>query len=375
MIKSARPYFDDEQIQFIQPKIEQVLRSGRLILGKETEAFEQQYAQWIGTKHAIAVSSGSAALEIVFRYLYTQLEYGKRTVVMPTQTFIASALAPMRAGFEVRVVPYLDADDFREQEDYFRPLDSIGVMMAIHLAGFVHEQIQELREICQDNETYLVEDASHAHGARSNLGFMAGDLGFAGCFSLYPTKVLTSGGGGMITTMDSNLDDFARIARHHGGAPPNDYVALTEGSNWTMSEVQAVLGQAQMLKIEETLAHRRAMAAAYAKNLDEDDRIRLPYDGGSPSYYKYPVILNGITRDQIRPYMANSGVEIGALYEPPLHRQPILQNLIFVSESPMFERQDEFLSRQVCLPMHALLSESDVYAVCRTLKRAMDLAE
>jgi perosamine synthetase len=368
-ISGARPTFPEEDHEEILARIREVLRSGRLILGPNTRALEEQWAARIGTAHAIAVSSGTAALEIAMRYLRVE---GKE-VIVPTNTFVATVHAALNAGARVRFAD-MDARDYCLDVDQTLRLlgPDTAAVVPVHIAGFVPQGWKRLAQACQARGIPIVEDCAHAHGATLD-GTAAGALGDIGCFSLYPTKIITCGAGGIVTTNDAKLADFARSLRHHGQGPSLESIT-NEGNDWLMDEVRAVIALAQVKRLDEFLQRRRAIAAEYDGLLAGDSRLTLPTiaEGCVPAYYKYPALLaEGFDRDRVRAEMLERGIEVGALYSPPTHLMPVFRTLLGTGPG-LLPRAEALLPRQICLPMHAAMSIEDARRSARELVAVLD---
>lgn len=355
-ITGARPLFPEEDIPGVLEQIGEVLRGGRLILGPRTRTLEEEWARWNGTKHAVALSSCSAALEIAMRWLRVE----GRQVVAPTNTFVATIHAAINAGADVRFVD-MDPRDFNLDVDAaIAALDErTAAVIVVHIAGFVAHGFERLKEACARRRIPLVEDCAHAHGSRLG-GTLAGALGDIGCFSLYPTKILTSGVGGVLTTNDDELASFARSLRHHGQGASLEEID-NFGNDWLMDEVRAVLALAQLRRVDDFVEHRRAIAAQYDRLL-EGTVLRRPElaPGSRPAYYKYPVLLpEGEDPAALRNLlMTRDRIEIGSLYNPPAHLMPVFRRILGTGPGSL-PRAEALLARQVCLPMHAALSPAD----------------
>ena len=148
-----------------------------------------------------------------------------------------------------------------------------AAVMAVHMAGLIQSDINALEEMCRKKNIALIEDAAHAIGASYN-GRKAGGLGKAGCFSFYPTKVITTGEGGMITTDDSNISDIARSYRNHGAAPDNSMYERVS-TNWRMTEISAVIGLSQLRHLDEFITKRNEIADKYDGAFSSVRGIRL----------------------------------------------------------------------------------------------------
>ncbi len=352
-IPAARPLFPEEDMPEVLEQIAQVLRSGRLILGPRTRELEAEWARRVGARHAVALSSCTAALEIAMRWA----KVGGREVVVPTNTFVATANAVGFAGGKV-VFCDMDARDYCLDVDdaLARVTPETAAVVVVHISGFVPHGLDKLVDACRARRVVLIEDCAHAHG--SKLGERSvGALGDVGCWSFYPTKTLTSGVGGMITTDNEDVAAFARSLRHHGqGASLEEIV--NQGNDWLMDEVRAVLALAQVRRLDDFVARRRAIAAIYDGLLGKRDLYTLPRlaAGTFASYYKYPVLLPpGVDRDAVRATVAREhGIEMGALYSPPAHLMPIYR-----ATSPRLPVAESLLPRQITLPMHAAVTPAD----------------
>lgn len=361
---AARPCFDERDMLGVMRDIERVLRSGRLILGEETEALEQDFAAKVGTKHAIAVSSCSAALEIALR----AIKANWREVIVPTNTFVATATSTMRTGSRLVLADCASDGNFGVVEALCRLSGNTAAIIVVHVAGLIPEDLDLLLTECHRRDIAIIEDCAHAHGARWQ-GRMAGSIGDVGCFSFYPTKVMTCGVGGMITT---DRDDVARVARslrHHGqGRNLEDIVAL--GNDWLMDEVRAVLCRAQLHRLDEVLGHRRAVARAYEEAISalDDPRIQPPVvtSGTLPAWYKYPLALP-CDAAPVRSKMAELGIETGPLYWPPVHKMPAFESL-----GAQLKQSEDVLRRRLCLPMHALVDPRDCGEIVGALQKCLD---
>jgi perosamine synthetase len=193
-IFSASPFFDEQSIKGILRDIKGTLEKGLLIDGPHIDDLEIQFAQYTHVKNAIAVSSGTAALEILLR-LYNIV--GKE-VIVPTNTFVATPTAVLLTGGKIVFADIRDDTLCIDLEEVKKKVTSktAGVIV-VHIAGLICPQINELRRFCHDNSLFLIEDAAHAHGAMID-GQMAGNLCDGGAFSFYPTKLMTTGQGGII---------------------------------------------------------------------------------------------------------------------------------------------------------------------------------
>ena len=368
-IPGARPTFHEADIESILAEIGQVLRGGRLILGPKLRAMEEAWAARVGTKHAVGVSSCTAALEIAYRH------YGVagREVIVPTNTFVATANAAIAAGAKV-VFCDMSAEDYCLEVDdaLSRITPNTAAIVNVHIAGFVSAKSKKLREVCQERGIKLIEDCAHAHGSTLG-GKEAGSLGDAGCFSLYPTKVLTCGVGGVLTTDDDELAAFGRSMRHHGQGASLEAIE-NPGNDWMLDEVRAVLAHHQLRSLDGFLEARRALAKHYDDRLRGDATFELPTiaQGCEAAYYKYPVLLpEGADGGTIRRRVFEADkIEIGSLYYPPCHLMPVFQRALGTGPG-MLPTAERLLKRQICLPMHVAVDLAGADRSIEAVKRAL----
>lgn len=364
-IPSTKPFFSKDSIKAISKEIKEVLSSGILILGPYTSRFETAFREYCGVKHAVGVSSCTAALEIALRFF----DVADREVVLPTNTFIATGNAVIYAGGRpvlADIQPHtlcLDPVDLRR-----RITPSTKGVIVVHLAGLPCPEVEAIREICREKSLFLIEDVAHAHGAFIG-GKKTGALADAGCFSFYPTKVMTTGTGGMVTTNDDKLANYALSLRHHGvGSGLSQIINL--GNDWLMNEVDAVLGYHQLLALESNLKQRNDVASMYSAAF-ESSEWAAPFSvpaGTRHSYYKYPVLLSKVVDRQelTRRMKKERGISLGSVYDPPCHLQPVYQRLFGYREG-MFPVADDVLKRVTCLPMYPQLSGEDVKFVADSM--------
>ena len=357
-IPPVRPYFPEEDIEKVKGYVEQILRSGRLTLGEFTRRLEEGFRELCGVKHAVAVNSGTSALEIAYRCL--GVEGGE--VLVPTNTFSATAAAVIFAGGKPVLVD-IDPETLciTAEEVQERITEKTRGVVAVHIGGVVCPDIRAIKEVCEDHGLFLVEDAAHAHGCTVD-GQPAGSIGDVGCFSFYPTKVMTTGEGGMITTDRDDIAEKALRLRDQGKESFGSNLIVDLGYNWRMPEVCAAIGLVQLDGLERAIASRRRIARYYDAALSKVDGIR-PLEVPSNiycNYYKYVAFLDGgIDRDLFKVRLREMGVRCGGeVYWPPLHLQPLYRRLLGTREGD-FPSAEEACRRMVCLPMFTGMSDED----------------
>jgi perosamine synthetase len=369
-IPAARIYFPEEDRKELLEQIDGILRSGQLTLGKYTKEFEERFAQYIGTKYAIAVNSGTSALEIILR----ALDIGGSSVIVPTNTFFATPASVIHAGGKVVFADITD-NLWLDPESMKRSIQGdTRAVIVVHIGGIIPPQIGEIQQICKEHSLSLVEDAAHAQGSTLN-GKKAGSFGIAAAFSFYPTKVMTSGEGGMITTDDEKVYERALVFRDQGKAGFFGNVHTEMGYNWRMSEIHAAIGLSQFARLEEFIADRRKTARIYDEELTKINGmtpVTIPSEVKS-NYYKYIALLkDGIDRASLKKEMKDRyGVGLsGEVYELPCHLQPVFKDLYGFKggELPVAEG---LCQRQICLPVFAGMTKEQARYVVDSLRRAI----
>ena len=364
-VPAARIQFLPEDRAWIAARIEEVLATGQLTLGKYGTQFEEKFAQLCGCRHAIAVNSGTSALEIILRVLAVE---GK-DVLVPTNTFFATAAAVVHAGARP-VFADLDPETFAVRpEDLEKRLTSkTEGLIVVHIGGIVSHRISDLREMCQKKGIWLVEDAAHAHGS-SFEGKRAGAFGLASAFSFYPTKVMTSAEGGMIVTDEDHIAEEARIYRDQGKASFIQNAHTRMGYNWRMSEPHAIIGLRHLERLASMVSDRQRMAMIYddaLRGFGNLSRLDIPEKRGC-NYYKYIALLKEKRDRKVLKTLLRDryGVSLsGEVYEEPLHKQPVFEE--FVSGS--LTVSEDYCARHICLPIFSGMTEEEALFVVRALK-------
>jgi dTDP-4-amino-4,6-dideoxygalactose transaminase len=367
-VPAARITFPEEDKDWILQKMRVVLDSGWLTLGKFTKQLEEEFAKRHRVKHAVAVNSGTSALEIILRILNVE---GKE-VIVPTNTFFATAAAVVHAGARPRFADISPQTFTLSLETIKRALTrkTVGVII-VHIGGLISPEILEIKAFCDNKGLFLIEDAAHAHGSSFN-GQMAGTFGIASSFSFYPTKVMTSGEGGMIVTNEDKIKEEALIYRDQGKASFYGNFHVRMGYNWRMSELHAIVGLAQLRRLDEFIAVRRRIARLYDEGLKEIEGVQpvlLP-PGVESCYYKYMALLErGIDRSLLKKVLKEQyGVTLsGEVYEIPLHRQPVFERY----SSGQFPIAEDICARHICLPIYSDMTEDEAQYVINSLAKAI----
>lgn len=303
MIPLARPNITDEDIQAVS----EVLRSGHLVQGQKVRQFEKSVSSYVGTKYAVAVSSGTAALHLAL--LSLDLREGD-IVLIPAYSFPATANAVILAGGNPKFID-IDPDTFNLDVNTLNTVlmnsgfrRRVKAIMPVHCFGLM----ADMDRICSIASRWgiaVIEDAACALGASLD-GQKAGSWGLASCFSFHPLKIITTGEGGMITTNDQNIVSLVRAWRDHGREFGDFSFA---GYNYRMTEFQAALGLSQMGRLVDIIAKRRNIASMYESlfvGTCVDTPKRQP--GYGPTYQSYVVKVPS-KREKVRAILKEKGIE------------------------------------------------------------------
>ncbi|HEY5477254.1 MAG TPA: DegT/DnrJ/EryC1/StrS family aminotransferase [Tepidiformaceae bacterium] len=367
-VPAASIVFSDEDIKEALSLIESSLRSGQLTLGKHGQAFEEAFAARCGRKYAVAVSSGTSAIEIVLR----SFDIVGREVIVPDNTFFATAAAVAHAGG----IPVL-ADTDRESlglsvDDVLaRITPKTAGVVVVHIGGIVSPELPRLEAELKKRGLFLMCDAAHAHGATLD-GRDASDWGTASTYSFYPTKVMTSGEGGMIVTDDERIAEEAKVYRDQGKAGFTSNFHTRLGHNWRLSEVHAAIGLVQLKRLDEFIAHRREVAAAYEETIKKLGVLTLPKAQklDQSNFYKFIAYLpDGVDRKELKQVMRDK-YEVGLsgeVYEFPLHAQPIFEPF----KRGEYPGADWVCARQICPPESARMTTDDARYVIESIAKVI----
>ena len=363
-IRLAKPIFSESDILEINRNIRSVLASGWLTTGEFAERLESRFRKEVETRYAVSMNSGTAALHTMIAWL--RLKPGEE-VVVPANTFASTANAVLYEGGKV-VLADCDLDSFNVTADSLveKITGKTRAIVVTHVGGNPCD-MREIVDICEERKIHLFEDAAHALGS-TYRGQKCGSFGSGAAFSLYPTKVVTSGEGGMLTTNSKDLAGFAQlfrnVGRHSIGAGPIEIL----GHNYRMSDIHAVVGLNQMKHLSEFIAKRNELAHSYARGLKRIGWIKpqVITAQGRSSYYAYIVRLvkeSPVSRDALVEGLKNRGVETTVMFRP-LHSQPY-----FRGRGTFSCPNAEALGREsLVLPLHVGMTNRDVEYVINAIE-------
>ncbi len=358
LIRSSKPVFPQEDIQPIMENIRKILEEGQFRNGKNVKIFEDMVAGYIGVAGSVAFDSDSSAYETALRYF----DVAGREVVVCTNSFISVPNSVVAAGGKP-VFADISADTLSMDPQSLKQniLPNTKGVIVTHIAGFPNPHLKEIQAICKDKGLFLIEDATHAIGATIN-GQKAGSFGDAAVYAFTPTKVITTGEGGMLVSNNAGLCEFAKRYSFYGsGAGKTNFVDL--GRHMVLPEISAVLGIYQLKRLDEFIARRNEIAESYDVALDIPDvfsTVKSPA-GTKSSYYKYPLILDSkINKTTFtKRLFEDFGIETGNIFYPPCHMQGVYKKLGAYTYGSL-SVSEEVLARTITLPMHTGLSDDDV---------------
>lgn len=346
----------------IDAAVARVLASGRFILGPEVAGFESELARFIGVSHAVAVASGTDALQLA---LHAAGIGAGDEVVVPAFSFFATAEVVTHLGArpvfaDIDPVTYnLDAASL---EAVLTP--RTRAVIVVHLFG-QSAAVAETRAICRDRDLVLVEDCAQAMGADYD-GVRVGAWGMLGCFSFYPTKNLGAyGDAGLVTTGDAALAERLRMLRHHGSRVAYRHEIV--GYNSRLDELQAAVLRAKYAHLERFTAARRAHAAAYRQGL-AGLPAALPAEHGRGTHVYHVFAIRVARRDAVRAALTARGIATGVYYPLPIHKQPAYEREFGGLRLPHSEAAAEEV---LALPIYPQLSEDRIARVCEALRDAL----
>ena len=360
-IPIAKPNFGKEE----EDAVKEVLESGILASGPRTKSFEKEFAEYLGVEHAVAVTNGTIALDVALKAL--KVGHGDE-VITSAFSFIASGncilfqnAKPVFVDIDPRTFN-IDPSDVAE-----KITSKTKAIIPIHMFG-QPANMDALKEIAKDKGITLVEDAAQAHGAEYK-GQKAGSIGDIACFSLYATKNMTAGEGGIITTNNQKLADAARLLINHGQS--QKYQHDTLGYNYRMTEFCAAIGSVQLKKLDGFNEKRRENAQFLSNGIHKFTGLTVPYVDKDVKhvFHQYVVIVEEnyrIERDELADRLAEKGVGVAVHYPIPIYRQHLYKELGYGDK--LCPNTEEACRRVLSLPVHPLVDEQDIKYVVDALK-------
>lgn len=359
-------YTDERDIELAS----EVIKSGmNWATGPKIIEFEDIVADYVGTKYAVSFNSGTSALHALL------LAYGigkGDEIIVPSFTFIATANSPLFVGAkpvfaDIEENTYgLDPDDVRKR---IKP--NTKAIMPVHVGGCPC-MINEIKEIADEHDILLLEDAAESLGSNIN-GKMVGRYGDAAMFSFCGPKVITTGEGGLIVTESKEIYEKLKLLRSHGRADTKDYFSTNEyldyislGYNFRMSNITAALGIAQMEKISDVIEMRRENASYMTKRLNEEVKsVSTPIEPAGSFHLYQMYTIKAPYRDELMNFLANNGI-MAKVYFPPVHKSHFYKSVLKIQPNlPTTEKMEECV---LTLPMYPDLSKDEMDYIIDKIK-------
>lgn len=324
--------------------------------------FEADFAKFIDAPHCVATSSGTTALECALR----AVGVAGKEVIVPTNTFIATAIAVERAGGILKLVD-IEPETFAIDPDALASQinEKTGAVVLVHIGGVISKAVEDIVEICALNSVPLVEDAAHAH-ASCRGKFKAGSIGMVAAFSFFPTKILTCAEGGMVTTTSESIAERARRIKNFGRINSDGLLAYFDGMNAKMTEFQGLLGVMDLGRLQERSVRRMVLSGLYGEYLEGTGFLPVQGAWACGSHYK-EILTTRIDTMRLKEYCSERGVDLaGEVYRFPLHHQPVFEGR-FGNDFPV---ANNFCHHHICPPLYPEMEVEDVEYVCEVLKAA-----
>lgn len=359
--------------------IKKVIYSGKFVSGKYVEAFEKNFAKYVGTKFAVCLNSGTAALHAALSSLNLKKN---DEVIVPSISFVSSATAILHNGC---VPVFCDVN----LNNYCLNVESLitkitkrtKVIIAVHFGGSACE-MDQIMSIARKKKIIVIEDCSQAHGTKIN-NKKVGSIGNISCFSFYATKHMTTGEGGILCTNKESIYKYCKAFRSHGMLNRDTHLFL--GYNYRMSEMNAAIGLEQLKKLDLMNSQRVKNSLYILRNLKKKSKekkswfqVQEPVKNIYHTYFWCPlrIIKKNLNIALVKKKLLNKGIEIRSRYKFPLYKQPVFQNLKIKSSQnykKLFLKNSETLSGKIFgLPNHSKLTKNQmnyiIESVCNLFK-------
>lgn len=362
-IQIAQPSIGDEEIK----QVIKVLKSRKIAQGIKVNELEKKFANFCGTKYAVAVNSGTAALHCALHAC--GIKSGDEVITTPF-TFVATANSILMQG--VRPV-FVDVDLTTFNIDPSKIEESITkktkAILPVDLYGHIYD-VENINKIAKENNLKIIEDACQAIGAEFKFK-KAGSFGDAAAFSFYATKNMTTGEGGMVTSNNKNIAKLVKRFRHHGQSEKTRYQYFDLGFNYRMTDVAAAIGLEQIKKIGDLNSQRIRNAIKLTNGLRNIKGLITPTirEYYRHVFHQYVIRVTDdfkMNRDELAQYLKDNGIECAVFYPKPLHLYPHFQKFGYKKGNfPIAER----LSKEVLsLPVHPMVTIDNISYIIETIR-------
>ena len=348
------PFFVQEFTAQMEEAAIHALRNESFVGGESVSKFEEEFAEYTGTKYAVSVSSGNSALQISLMSLGIS---NNSRVVTPTNSFIASANCIRMTN----AYPILADVDLRDGGiDVSSITQNVDAIIPVHIYGNPCN-FDSVKEFADEHKIPIIEDSCQAHGAIYK-GKKVGSLSDVGCFSFYPTKNMTvAGDGGMTTTNNEEIAQSIKSIRDNGRKTKNEFDKL--GFTMRLNTVNAAIGRVQLKHLDEKNSRRREIVSIYKNNLAED--CILPENENGKSVY-HQIVIRHEKRDDIRKELTNNDIGSAIYYETPIHLQPIYQEYGY-----KLPNSEKFAKEVLSLPSYPSLTDNEILVISECVNKAL----
>jgi len=355
MIKNI-PSFKSELTEDMKEAALTALQNEKFVMGESVNKFEEEFAEYVGTKYSIAVNSGSSALYLSLLGLNITKN---STVITSTNSFVASANSIVMTGAKPILCDIYESDG---NIDIKSTNKNANALLPVHIYGNPCD-FESIQSFGEENKIPIIEDACQAHGA-SYKGKKIGNLGDVGCFSFYPTKNMTvAGDGGMITTNNEETAKILFSLRDNGRNENDRSIHERLGFTMRLNTINAAIGRIQLKHLDKNNEKRKKIARLYKKNLP--DGMMLSENPDGESVY-HQIVIRHEKRDKIQKHLKENNIGTAIHYPIPIHKQPIYQNLNL--SLPISEK---FVTKVLSLPSYPSLLDQDVIIICEKINEAI----
>ena len=359
MILCANPR---AQFQSYQTEIEEavlaVMRGNQYVIGEQVLWLEQEFSDYIGTDSAVGVANGTDAIELSLRALDIGVDDEVITVSHTAVATIAAIEAVGASPVLVDIEPNFYTINSSMLEEVLTK--KTKVVIAVHLYG-QSANMDGIKSFCDDNNLFLIEDVSQAHGAKYKNKRL-GSIGDIGCFSCYPTKNLGAmGDAGLITTSNSNLAVKIRMLREYGW---KHRLSQLPGRNSRLDELQAAILRVKLKYLDVDNEKRRQLAQYYITNLS-DSRVILPAIRSNTESVFHLFVVQVSKRKELLKHLLNAGIQAGIHYPVPVHLQPAYKNRISIASNMSIT--EALADNIISLPIYPELTMQDAEKITSTV--------
>ena len=349
------PFFVQEFTQEMEDAVIHALRNESFVGGESVSKFEDEFARYTGTKYAVSVNSGNSALQISLMSLGIS---DKSKVITPTNSFIASANCIRMTNAQ----PILTDINLRDGGiDISNVKEKADAIIPVHIYGNPCN-FDSVKSLAEDQKIPIIEDACQAHGAIYK-NKKVGSISDVGCFSFYPTKNMTVGGdGGMTTTNNEEIARKIKSIRDNGRKTKNEFDKL--GFTMRLNTVNAAIGRIQLKHLDEKNSRRREIVSIYRKNLV--DNCILPENPDGKSVY-HQIVLKHEKRDEIREELTNNDIGSAIYYEKPIHMQPI-----YLDYGLNLPNSEKFSKEIMSLPSYPSLTNEEIEIISEHVNKIIN---